>query len=77
MNTAVQSIHVGLVHLAYGVTMQDKADFRSPFALDEDDLWFDYDFDHLIDNWIEDVLKAIESDITSVDSTNLSEQRSE
>ena len=31
----------------------------------------------MMDNWLEDVLREIESDITSVDSTNLSEQRSE
>ena len=73
MNTAKHSIHAGLTHLAYGVTVSDNTDFRSPLTFDSDELWFHHDFQHLMDNWLEDVLSEIESDITSVDSTNLSE----
>jgi hypothetical protein len=64
------SIHAGIAHLAYGIKNQDKQD---PFAFDAFDMWLGSDFDFLLDSWVEDTLREIESDITSVDSTNLSE----
>ena len=63
--------NAGIAHLAYGIK------FQAPWDLDSDDLWFGNDFNWLIDNWVEDTLAEIEADITSVDSTNLSEARSE
>ena len=72
------AIHVGLAHLAYGITLDDKnRGFSSPLAFDDYDLWFGADFDFLLDQIMDDLLDEIESDITSVDSTNLSEQASE
>ena len=73
METKVMGIHAGIAHLASGVNLADKGDFRSSLAFDDYDLWFSSDFDFLLDSWVEDTLREIESDITSVDSTNLSE----
>lgn len=72
----LQPVHVaGVAQLAYGV--KTTATFNSSFDFDDFDLWFDDDFNFVLDNWLEDALDAIASDITSVDSTNLSEARSE
>ena len=68
-------INAGIAHLAYGVKTSDKQ--KELFAFDAYDLWFGNEFDWLLDNWIEETLGEIESDISSVDSTNLSEARSE
>lgn len=68
------SVYSGIAHLAYGVTMSDKQ--KSSLDFDDYDLWFGNDFDWLLNSWLDDTLAEIESDITSVDSTNLSEQRS-
>ena len=69
-------VHAGVAHLAYGMALSDKKDFKSPLAFDDYDLWFGADFDYLIDSLLDDLLDDIESDITSVDSTNLSEAAS-
>jgi len=66
----------GIAHLAYGVAVKDKDHFNSPLAYDYYDLWFSDDYDYLIDNILDSVFDEIESDITSVDSTNLSEAAS-
>ena len=70
-------VHAGVAHLAYGMALSDKKDFKSPLAFDDYDLWFGSDFDFVIETLLEDILDDIESDITSVDSTNLSEAASE
>ena len=70
-------IHAGVAHLAYGMALSDKKDFKSPLAFDDYDLWFGADFDYLLNELLDDLLDDIESDITSVDSTNLSEAASE
>ena len=69
-------ISSGLAHISYGVAIKDRDKYVSPFALDAYDMWFGADFDHIINNMMENLWDDIESDITSVDSTNLSEQRS-
>ena len=70
-------MHAGVAHLAYGMALSDKKDFKSPLAFDDYDLWFGADFDFILDQLLDDLLEDIESDITSVDSTNLSEAASE
>ena len=70
-------LHAGVAHLAYGMALSDRKDFKSPLAFDDYDLWFGEDFDFLLEENIDDLLDEIESDITSVDSTNLSEAASE
>ena len=70
-------LHAGVAHLAYGMALSDRKDFKSPLAFDDYDLWFGEDFDFLLEEIIDDLLDEIESDITSVDSTNLSEAASE
>ena len=69
-------ISSGLAHISYGVIIQDRDKHVSNFAFDAYDMWFGADFDHIINNMMENLWDDIESDITSVDSTNLSEQRS-
>ena len=76
MNSYKTSITTGLAHLSYGVAVKDKNHFSSPFAFDAYDMWFGADFDHIINNMMENLWDDIESDIASVDSTNLSEQHS-
>ena len=69
------SINAAFAHLAYGVKTTDKQ--KDLFAFDTYDLWFGDDFNWLIDNWLEETLAEIETDISSVDSSNLSEAHSE
>jgi hypothetical protein len=72
----IQHIHVaGVTQLAYGIKTSDK--FKNTWDFNGYDLWFSDDFNYVLDNWLENTLDEIESDITSVDSTNLSEARSE
>ena len=66
----------GVLATAYGVAVRDPSDFKDAFAFDDYDLWFGGDFNYFLDELFDDILEEIESDITSVDSTNLSEQRS-
>lgn len=68
-------LQAGIAQIAYGIKATNKE--GDPFAFDAYDNWFGEDFDFLMDSWLEDTLALIESDITSVDSTNLSEARSE
>ena len=70
-------VHAGVAHLAYGMALSDKKNFKNPLAFDDYDLWFGNDFDFFLGSIIDDLLDDIESDITSVDSTNLSEAASE
>ena len=67
----------GIAHLAYGIKMETEFKGGSKLDFNDYDLWFDDDFNFILSNWLEDTLAEIESDITSVDSTNLSEARSE
>ena len=64
-----------IVHIAYGIQVQDAKD--SPLDFDAYDDWFDEDLEfmlrHVYNRWLEE----IESDITSDWSTNLSEQLSQ
>ena len=77
MNTKLSAVHAALTQISYGLDLSDKKDFKSDFDFDSQDLWFGIDFDFLIDNWMETILDEIASDISSVDSTNLSEAHSE
>ena len=70
-------IHAGIAHLTCAINLADKDDFKSSLAFDDYDLWFGNDFDFMMENWMEDVLEEMESMISSVDSTNLSEAHSE
>ena len=63
----------GVAHIAYATALKDRKDFKSPLAFDDYDLWFGNDFNYFLNNLFDDLLSDIESDITSVDSTNLSE----
>ena len=60
----------GVAYIAYGVEIDD------PYAYDSYDVWFDDDYNFFLDNILEGIFDDIESDITSVWSTNLSEQLS-
>ena len=64
----------GVTYIAYGVDVKDN--FDSPYALNSYDVWFDEDYNFFFDNMLDDLWDEIESDITSVWSTNLSEQLS-
>jgi Ca2+-binding RTX toxin-like protein len=75
-NTRTIALQAGMGHLAYGMALKDKKDFNSPLAFDDYDLWFGNDFNFLLDEIMDGLLLDIESDITSVDSTNLSEAHS-
>ena len=67
-----------IAHTAYGIGFKEASnDFKSPFAFDAYDMWFGADFDYVIENLLNDLLEDIETDISSVDSSNLSEQASE
>ena len=77
METKLVGVYAGITHLTYGVDLTDRADFKSKLAFDEQDLWFRNNFDFLMNNWMEQVLDEIAEDISSVDSTNLSEAHSE
>ena len=70
------SICSGIAHLSYGVAVSDIDHFSNKLAFDPYDLWFSADYNYMLDNIIDGVFDAIESDITSVDSTNLSEAAS-
>jgi len=72
----IQHMHVaGVTQLAYGIKTSDKS--KNAWDFNDYDLWFSDDFNYVLDNWLQNALDDIESDITSVDSTNLSEARSE
>ena len=68
----------GIAMTAYSVdiTATDSSDFKSPLAFDAHDLWLGNDFDHFMDNLLEDMFDAIEADLLEVWSTNKSEQES-
>ena len=63
----------GIAHLSYGVAVSD---FSNKLAFDPYDLWFSADYDYMIDNVLDGIFDVIESDITSVDSSNKSEAAS-
>ena len=65
-----------MAHLSYGLALKDEKDFKSPFAFDAYDLWFGSDFDLVLSELMDSFLDEIETDISSVDSSNLSEQHS-
>ena len=73
-NPRILAIHAGVAHLAYGVAIVDNTnEFKSSLDFNDYDDWFGTDFNWLMNSWLETTLNDIESDITSVDSTNLSE----
>ena len=76
--TKTMQVVSGMAHLTYAVKVDDKKDgsFTSPFAFDAYDLWFDRDFQFVLDNLLDDFLDDIETDISSIDSSNLSEAAS-
>ena len=77
MNTQrVATLHAAVAHIAYGIDVTNKDVFSSPFAYDNYDMWFGEDFDFIIAEMMDSFLREIESDITSVDSSNLSEAHS-
>ena len=61
----------GVVHVAYSVDV--TVDIDDLYASDSYDVWFDDDYNFFLDNVLEGMFEDIESDITSVWSTNLSE----
>ena len=61
----------GVVHVAYSVDVTVVID--DLYASDSYDVWFDDDYNFFLDNVLEGMFEDIESDITSVWSTNLSE----
>ena len=67
----------GIAHTAYGIGLTEKDAFKSPFAFNAYDNWFGKDFDYILNNLLDEFLEEIETDISSVDSSNLSEQHSE
>ena len=62
-----------IVLTTHGIVVQEPHDFESPFALTEEELWFDDDFKFMLKYVYEQFLEEIESDITSDWSTNESE----
>ena len=74
-----RTIHLisGIAHTAYGTGLTDSRASKSPFAYNAYDLWFGEDFDYVINELLDGFLEDIETDISSVDSSNLSEQHSE
>ena len=71
--TKTVTVAAGVTHMAYGIDLEDENDHVPSYAFDEYDLWFDEDLDYFIYNMLDDIFDDIESDITSVWSTNESE----
>ena len=49
-------LHAGVAHLAYGMALSDRKDFKSPLAFDDYDLWFGSDFDYFMSELMDDLL---------------------
>ena len=74
--TVLQGIIATTYSVDINASSSHSSDFKSPLAFDAHDLWLGSDFDHFMDNLLEDLFDEIESDLLSVWSTNKSEQES-
>ena len=68
----------GIAMTAYSIEINtsDSSKFKSPLAFDPHDLWLGSDFDHYMDNLLDELFDTIEADLLEVWSTNKSEQES-